>query len=296
MSQSRQDFSGNVRLLQQLQKASLDEGAVAMKALAKDKTLGAKVLAVNPNSPLGFGNGDTVYTALPPCRIMDTRNAAGASGVQGPLAGNTLYQLPGYITAGSNWSLYGQTAPLSDCGLNSNVGGFIWAVAIVITIPAEGGRPNFDAYLSVSDSNNLATVLSKVALNFTRLQGISTMYIVPQTVGGNQIYFAMPAGLSANVIFDVVGFFSVSEATALNCVNTAESSLVLGANVSNSLASPACAAGYTKVSSSCRSSGFNTLNYATVGFAADGFDCQATAGAGGATLNASATCCRVPGR
>jgi hypothetical protein len=296
MSQSKQEFSGNVRLLQQLQKGSLDEGAAAVKALAKDKTLGAKGLDVGPDSPLGSGNGDLVYTALAPCRIMDTRNAAGASGVQGPLVGNTLYQLPGYITAGSNWSLYGQTAPLSDCGLNSNVGTFIWAIAIVITIPAEGGRPNFDAYLGVSDSSTLSTVLSKVALNFTHGQGISTLYIVPQ-VAANTIYFAMPAGLSANVIFDVVGFFAVSEATALECNENASAATVIGAGATGSAISPACASGFTQTGGGCEAAfaglymDTNERNNATSWF------CASTNTTGGSiNLISRNRCCRVPGR
>ena len=159
------------------------------------------------------GPSDLVYTALSPCRIMDTRFASGASGVQGPIVGNTLYSIPGYITTGQNWGAYGQLAPLSDCGLNSDVGGNIWAVAIVITIL----NPDFDAYLGVSSSSSLSTVLSKVALNFTHGQGLSTMYIVEQN--SNNIRFAMPAGLHANLIFDVVGYFANAQASALDCVD-----------------------------------------------------------------------------
>ncbi len=143
---------------------------------------------------------------------MDSRNATVASGVHGPLVGNQLYHLDGYIAAGSNWGRFGGNAT-SDCGLNSTVGPNIWAVAIVITIL----NPNFDAFLGVGDNNTLASTLSTVALNYTHGQGLSTLYIVPQTVSGNTIYFAMPAQLSANIIFDVVGYFAVSEATAFQC-------------------------------------------------------------------------------
>src|SRR5207342_619451 len=118
--------------------------------------------------------------------------------------GNHEYFIPGYVTTGSDWGTYGQIAPLSDCGLNDTYGSTIWAVAIVITIL----NPNFDAFLGVDDSSTLATTLKHVALNFTHGQGLSTMYIVPQEA--NTISFAMPAGLSAQLIFDVVGFFHVS--------------------------------------------------------------------------------------
>jgi len=84
--------------------------------------------------------------------------------------------IPGFITAGSNWSIYGQTGTPSDCGLTNPPGTFNHGVAIVITIL----NPNFDAFLGVSDINSLSTTLSTVALNYTHGQGLSTMYIVPQ--------------------------------------------------------------------------------------------------------------------
>ena len=76
--------------------------------------------------------------------------------------------------------------------------------------------PNFDAYLGIGDYQRLSSVLSNVALNFTHGQGLSTMYSVPQ-LATNNIYFAMPAGLSAHVIFDVVGYQVVSDATPVQC-------------------------------------------------------------------------------
>src|SRR5262249_50094850 len=132
-SRTRQEFSANLRLLQQMQKGSLEEGAAALKGLAKRGKLPTKALGDSTN---------LVYKELEPCRIMDSRNALGGSGLTNPLVGNHLYSIPGFITSGSDWSLYGGNGS-SDCGLNSTYGGSIWAVAIVITIL----NPNFDAYL-----------------------------------------------------------------------------------------------------------------------------------------------------
>ena len=127
--------------------------------------------ALSPSTP------QFVYTPVEPCRIMDTRNATLASGVQGPIAGGALKQIPGFVSLG--WQLDAirpaGNAP-SDCGLTNPPGTSIKAVAIVITIL----NPNFDAFLGVSDVNNLTTTLSTVALNYTHGQGLSTMYIVPQ--------------------------------------------------------------------------------------------------------------------
>ena len=108
-----------------------------------------------------------VYTPLAPCRITDTRTASQASGVQGPIVGNTLYNFPGFIAAGSDWSLFGGSAT-SDCSLNDTVGVNIQAIDIVVTIL----HPDFDAFLGMGDVNDLNTTLSTVALNYTADQGL----------------------------------------------------------------------------------------------------------------------------
>ena len=233
-----------------------------------------------------------VYKPLEPCRIMDTRSATAGSGVQGPIAGNSLKTLPGFVTSGSNWGQYGGSGN-SDCGLTSPPGTSIGAVALVATIL----NPNFDAYLGMGDTPSLSSVLSNVALNFTSGQGLSTMYIVPQLVANN-IYFAMPAGLSAQVIFDVVGYQVVSDATALQCTTQSSAPVAIGVAGSGTATSSACGAGFTLTSGSCDGTSF-TLNL-TQNKASDGdttWLCAATnRGGSSANLTATATCCRVPGK
>ncbi len=234
-----------------------------------------------------------VYKPVEPCRIMDTRNATLASGVQGPIAGGALKQIPGFVTLGGNWTQYGQPGAPSDCGLTNPPGTSIKAVAIVVTIL----NPNFDAFLGVSDVNNLTTTLSTVALNYTHGQGLSTMYIVPQ-LAGNNIYFAMPSGLSANIIFDVVGYFVVSDATALACATATSGAVTIGASSSGSAVSPACSAGYALGSGSCLSDSASmklTADKASGGNTT--WTCTANnAGGASAHLTATANCCRVPGK
>ena len=233
-----------------------------------------------------------VYKPLEPCRIMDTRSATLASGVQGPIAGNSLKTLPGFITAGQNWGQYGGSA-VSDCGLTSPPGASINAVALVATIL----NPNFDAYLGIGDVNDLSTVLSNIALNYSAAQGLSTMYIVPQ-IASNQIYFAMPTGLSAQLIYDVVGYYATADATALQCTTQASAPVSIGSGASGSATSPACTAGYTLTSGSCDSTSFTmnlTQNKASGGNTT--WLCAATNRVGGAAnLTATANCCRVPGK
>jgi hypothetical protein len=101
--------------------------------------------------------------------------------------------------------------------------------------------------------------------------------------------------LVAHLIFDVVGYFVISDATALECNTTTPTTLTF-TGTNGSLNSGACPAGYTKVSVACRTTAFNTANYRTIGVSSGGSDCEATDLGSGTTLNATATCCRVPGK
>ncbi|MEO8740903.1 MAG: S8 family peptidase [Casimicrobiaceae bacterium] len=248
---------------------------------------GAAALAVQAALPSAL-----VYKPIEPCRIMDTRSATVGSGVQGPIAGNSLKTLPGFITAGQNWGQYGGSAA-SDCGLTNPPGSSIRAVALVATIL----NPNFDAYLGIGDTNSLSSVLSNVALNFTSGQGLSTQYMVPQIASSN-IYFAMPAGLSGQVIFDVVGYHVIADATALQCTSQASAPVSIGGSSSGGATSPACSPGYTLTGGSCDSAPATlkiTQDKASGGNAA--WFCAATNSAvSAANLTATATCCRAPGK
>jgi hypothetical protein len=119
---------------------------------------------------------------------------------------------------------------------------------------------------------------------------------VPQRASNN-IYFALPQGLSANIIFDVVGYAVVSDATALACTTVTSGAVTIDAGNSGSAVSPACSAGYTLSSGSCdtdspsmklvsdKASGGNTT-----------WTCVANNAGASAHLTATASCCRVQGR
>ena len=283
-SRTVQDFNANIALIQQMQEGLLKQSARDMKGSSVGSgRMGPKAL--------GDAN-NLVYKPIEPCRIMDSRNATLASGVQGPLQGNVLYHIPGFINAGQNWGQYGGAAA-TDCALTNPPGTAIHAIAIVVTILA----PNFDSFLGVSDVNNLSSVLTNVALNYTRGQGLSTMYIVPQ-VSTNTIYFAYPPQLVAHLIFDVAGYYVLSDATALQCTTQASSPTSILAGGTGGATSPSCAAGYSLTGGSCDSTSFNmnlVQHEATIADTA--WSCSAiNSGGTPANLTASAKCCRVPGR
>ena len=286
-SQTTAEFNANVALLQQMQEGLLKQGGREVKSTSVGNgRVGAKALGDASN---------LVYKPLEPCRIMDTRTATAGSGVQGPITGNVLKLIPGFITAGSNWGQYGGAAA-SDCGLTNPPGSAIHAVAIVITIL----NPNFDSLLGVSDINNLTTVLSNVALNYTHGQGLSTMYIVPQ-ISTNIIYFALPTGLSAQLIFDVVGYYVLSDATALQCTPQSSAPTAISAQVGSvpgtgSATSPACTTGYTLTGGSCDSTSTSMFLSSHEASGATWLCSAANTGGSSANLTAIGNCCRVPGK
>ena len=109
-SQSAAEFNANIALLQQMQEGLLKQGGRDVKtASAAPGRVSAKALGDASN---------LVYKPLEPCRIMDTRIASGGSGVAGPITGNSLKLIPGFVTAGSNWGTYGGSAS-GDCGKRS---------------------------------------------------------------------------------------------------------------------------------------------------------------------------------
>ena len=263
-----------------------DDNTAIVGGLGDDDAGAAWVYAPRP--------GAIVYTPLEPCRIMDTRNATPGSGVQGPILGNTLYQIPGFVGLGSHWAPYGGNGS-ADCGLTNPPGVDIHAVAVVITIL----NPNFGAFVGVSDADALTTVLSNVALNFTQGQGLSTLYIVPQ-IANHNIYFALPAQLSVQLIFDVVGYYTLSDATTLQCTQqTSAPTAIAGSGGTGTATSPPCGAGYTLTSGSCDSDIFGPALYKHERSEASGntWMCAAINRAGVAGhLTATANCCRVRGK
>jgi hypothetical protein len=282
------------------------ERALSMIEQSQSTEFSRKMLLAQPTSLASgdraktFNNNNLVYRAVKPCRIMDTRSASFASGVQGPIAGNSLKTIPGFLSSG-NWGTYGGSAA-GDCGLGSPPGSNIYAIAMVVTIL----NPNFSAFLGISSSNSLPTVLGSVALNFTAGQGLSSTYIADQLTQ-NSIFFAMPAGLSAHVIFDVVGYHYIGDATfttpasALTCNNQTTNSTTtsVGANGILTVTFPGCPTGFTGTGLGCGING--DVPQILLNEFSDGFGyCQwrnitgAAVAIGVGVFRAERRCCQVP--
>jgi hypothetical protein len=97
---------------------------------------------------------------------------------------------------------------------------------------------------------------------------------------------------SAHVSIDVFGAFVITPATALQCLDTADTVVVVPAGSTSNSNAPVCTAGYTQTSTSCESSSWDM----PMVFQSGGTCSARNNGAASANLRASRTCCRTPGR
>ncbi|MBK7660214.1 MAG: hypothetical protein IPJ28_14245 [Betaproteobacteria bacterium] len=229
-------------------------------------------------APAKFGdlNQDLVYTAVQPCRIVDTRSTAA-----GAIATNSSRSFVA-INA-SNFASQGGSA--TNCG---TLGLSATAVAVNFTIvsPLNGG------YLTVypfGTTKPLAATVNYLATDVVR--GNFAIVQIPNPL--SSFDFTIYAATQTHVVADIVGYFAPPLATALQCVETANTDLVIGPNggTGNAVA-PACAVGYTQTATNCETTSWlMPLVYFQSG------TCSARNGdSTNQTLRASRTCCRVPGR
>jgi hypothetical protein len=246
-------------------------------------------------SKLGFATTDLVFRATAPCRIVDTRN------VGGPIVAGTTRNFYYYSTIGANsWAGQGGQpgSSVSACPgtVITSQGGYLGsaaprAAALTITAVNTTAAGNFVVW------GGQGPPPTSSVLNWTAGQVIADTVPVPW---GGEISGALdfavryngPSG-QADVVVDVIGYFTVNWATALECVDTALVTTPISAGNLGEAVSPACPSTYTIVGGSCLIAGGGWLNNSrrTV----NGWGCEAY-GVTADFVSANARCCRVPGQ
>jgi hypothetical protein len=232
---------------------------------------------LNPSSfseLLGSLSNDLVYTPLQPCRIIDTRSMAA-----GPINASATRSFVA-INA-SNFTSQGGSA--TNCG---TLGLSATAVAINLTAvtPAAAGYSTVYPY---GTGQPLAA-----SVNFTAGAVVNNGLIaqIPNPLGSFD--FTIFSSAQSHYVADIVGYFSPNVATALQCQDTADTTISVAAAATANAVAPACAAGYTQTATNCESSTWQ-MPFVFV----NGGTCSAqNNSAGTASLRASRTCCRVPGK
>ena len=161
--------------------------------------------------------------------------------------------------------------------------------SLLISFTTLNNTPASGGYISMLAPS--APVTTTADIFNTGQQWSASVTAVPTGTAGQFVVYV--SGANAEVVVDVVGFFAAPLATGLQCVETADTSVTVTANggTANAVA-PACAAGYTQTATNCESS---TWLMPFVFFQSG--TCSSRNGdTSNATLRASRTCCRVPGR
>jgi hypothetical protein len=234
---------------------------------------------------LGSTTGDLVFTAVTPCRIVDTRVAGGAinaNGERGFLG----------VSSSAGVGFESQGGSSTDCGVAA-IGASAIAINVTAVTPATAG---FATVFRSGDTRPLAASVNYVAgdiVNNSVIVGIPN----PLTSNDFRIYtFAQ-----SHYVVDIVGYFSPPRITQLQCSNTAVSTFNIPAGTSTFFDNPACPAGYdVAVTPYCftnatgvysRGSGYNGNASGQSTFCA----WQNTTGSAQQVLG-GAVCCRIPGR
>jgi hypothetical protein len=234
---------------------------------------------------IGSADKDLVFTPITPCRIMDTRNPGSASGVLAAGSIRTFYA----NSVTNNYPNQGGNVPTCGLPFTSNVAAVVLNFTVVS--PAAGGYITaFPANVADVDKPLAATV------NFAAgavVGNNATLKISQLSAdGGFKIY----SSTSTHVVADVVGYYIMPVATALQCEDTTPVTATINATPFNSLyynfaEASACSAGYTQVALRCY-----TNNAIASAHEYSNGSCAGNSPINTHTLFASRRCCRIPGR
>ena len=227
--------------------------------------------------PAQFGDlsRDLVYTPVTPCRIADTRNVAA-----GAIAANSTRQFVAFGV--SNFTSQGGSA--TNCGTNPLTATAVMIVATAITPSVAGYATLYPFGTSQPTATSMQFAAGAIVVNTLAVQ-------VPNPLSS----FDMTVFTSAqsHFVIDIVGYFAPPLATALQCVETANTTNPdIPAGGTGNVVAPACPTGYTQTATNCESSDW------LVPFVFfKGGTCSARNNSASAQdIRASRTCCRVPGR
>ena len=230
--------------------------------------------AITPTA-LGDAASDLVFVPVTPCRIIDTRVAGGA------IAANTTRNFD--VTATSTYSFQGGSA--TDCNGVGSSGSFAAAVInFTVVTPSAAGYITAFPYLGTQP---LAATVNYTAGD---IRGNLAIVKLDQSSASEEL--SVYSFAQTHLVADIVGYMITPAATALQCTETANADLVIAAGATGNAGAPACAAGYTQTATNCETTSWEM----PIVYFQSGTCSARNNSASSATLRASRTCCRVPGR
>lgn len=224
---------------------------------------------------LGSLSNDLVYTPITPCRILDTRSTAA-----GAIANNSTRSFVA-ISASSFTSQGGSATNCGTLGLN------VTAVAINLTAVTPSGAGYATAYPFGTAQPVAASV------NYTAGAIVNNALIVQIPNPLSSFDFTVYTFAQSHYVADIVGYFAPPVATALQCQDTANTSVTgIAAGGTANASAPGCPTGYTQTATNCETSSW----LMPIVFSHSGTCSARNNDTTPQDLRASRTCCRVPGR
>ncbi|SDD58394.1 hypothetical protein [Aquimonas voraii] len=261
--------SSYVGLIAALQELRLDSESATEAALKLSVRSGLDPMA----KALGDPDRDLVFVPVTPCRIIDTRVAGG------PIAANTTRNFD--ITATSSYAAQGGSA--SDCNGVGSAGNFAAAAITLIAV-----TPSASGYLTAYPFNTSQPLSS--TLNYTAGSVVANSTVVRLDQTASAFELSVYSFAQSHLVADIYGYYQAPPNTLqMSCVTTAEQVDSVAAGATRNTVAPACASGYTRVSTNCESS---TWQMPFV-YISDGVCSAQNNSSGTAQLRASANCCRV---
>lgn len=220
-------------------------------------------------------NQDLVYTPITPCRIIDTRST-GAGAIAGNATRNFLA-----MNANSYASQGGSATNCGTFGVNAT------AVAVNLTAVTPAGAGYATAYPYGTTQPVAASV------NYAAGSIVNNALIVQIPNPLALFDFTIYTFAQSHYVADVVGYFAPPLATALQCQDTANTTVAgIAAGGTANASAPACPTGYTQTATNCEASSWLVPFVFIHGGTCSARNNDTTP----QEIRASRTCCRVPGR
>ncbi len=229
----------------------------------------------NAVKTLGDAANDLVFVPITPCRIADTRLAIGQ------IAANTVRHFD--VTAVNSYSFQGGAA--NNCGGAGSVGSFA-AAALNFTVVTPSTAGYITAFPYLGTQPVAATV------NYAAGAIVGNYAVVKLDQGASANELSVYSFAQTHLVIDIVGYYINPQATPLDCVDTTPVAVTVAAGATSNAVANTCPSGYSQTATNCESS---TWQMPFVFF--KGGVCSAQNNSvGSASLRASRTCCRIPGR
>jgi len=189
------------------------------------------------SSTLGSASGDFVFTPVNPCRIIDTRVAGGPI----PSYGSRSFYVHGAVS--------GQGGNPGGC--SSPVGEPRGVLINIVAVESTGA-----GYLTVWPYNTSMPLAGVLNYNPANKDPISNAFAVKTTYSGSYD-ISVYARTQTHVVADVMGYFSMPEATPLQSVVLSNTETVTH-NTQFGVFSPSCPSGYTLTGGGCEEEFINS--------------------------------------